>query len=66
MYPKTKMHKILSITSGIIFGMQLVGFLSLFPTADEAAFLIQQKNYVLTEVNNIPFLERKYYIICTG
>lgn len=38
MYPKTKMHKILSITSGIIFGMQLVGFLSLFPTADEAAF----------------------------
>ena len=32
------MHKILSITSGIIFGMQLVGFLSLFPTADEAAF----------------------------
>ena len=26
MYPKTKMHKILSITSGIIFGMQLVGF----------------------------------------
>ena len=90
MYPKTKMHNILSITSGIIFGMQLVGFLSLFPTADEAAFsypteekaassavgkserkpltkllfLIQQKNYVLTEVNNIPFPRKKilYYL----
>ena len=33
MYSKTKIHKILSITSGIILGMQIVGFLSLFPTA---------------------------------
>lgn len=37
-YSKTKTHKILSITSGIILGMQLVGFLSLFPSSDKAAF----------------------------
>lgn len=37
-YSKTKAHKILTITSGIILGMQLVGFLSLFPSSDKAAF----------------------------